>query len=261
MGTTVVNGVTYVNSSGSVRWADIAATQGGSYSSLSQLRGKKWYKSDFTRGTFPSSPTAISFSSFRGTSGSLPRVDRSIYPANGSFIQSGNITLPRFNTIMFTVYGGSGGGGGGNGAQCIAFNQYGQCTNAITVNGGGGGSGGTTTLYTNGGNFSANGGGGGNQGANGANGTQYAGAQAGNDYLAGGTGNGNGGQSGSYRTPTINADVDYATAQAMWNQVCTVAYGAAGAGGAGGSGNFSTGPNGNAGMSGAIAMFVDTNLY
>lgn len=259
MGTTVVNGVTYVNSSGSVRWADISATQGNSYSSLSQLRGKKWYKSDFTRGTFPSSPSAISFSSFRGTSGSLPRVDRSIYPANGSFIQSGNITLPRFNTIMFTVYGGSGGGGGGNGAQCIAFNQFGQCTNAITVNGGAGGSGGTTTLYTNGGTFTSNGGGGGNQGANGANGTQYAGNN--NDYLPGGTGNGNGGQSGSYRTPTINADVDYATAQAMWNQVCTVAYGAAGAGGAGGSGNFSTGPNGNAGMSGAIAMFVDANLY
>jgi hypothetical protein len=259
MGTTVVNGVTFINTTGSVRWADIAATQGNSYSSLSQLRGRKWYKSDFTRGNFPSSGS-FSLSSFRGTSGSLPRVDRTDWPAAGKFFFVGNITLPPgFNKISFRVYGPGGGGGGGNGAQCIAYNSNGTCANAITVNGGGGGTGGTTSIVTAAGTYSSTGGAGGNQGATGANGSPDPGAAS--DFIAGGTGNGSGGKGGRNYTTAVDADVDFATASSMFGQTCTTTYGAGGTGGTAGSGNLSTGPSGAAGGGGGITVVVDEGLY
>lgn len=254
MGTTVTNGVTFINTTGAVNWSDIATTQGNGYGSLSQLRGRKWYKSDFTRCVFPQTGD-LSLSSFRGTSGSLPRVNRTAYPAVGKFYQSGSLPIPKFNTLMFTVYGGGGGGGGYNGVNIINGIAY-------SVTGGAGGSGGTTTITINGVSYTSNGGGGGYNGANGANGTQYDIA----DYQSGGTGNGNGGRGGSFRTITINADTNYQLAQALWDTSLTPTYGAAGGGGTGGTNavnNIPTGSaaSGNAGSPGAVSMFVDNLLY
>lgn len=256
MGTSVVNGVTYVNSSGSVRFADIASAFGNDVNQMSELRSRKWYKSDFTRGNLPSSGN-ISLSSLRGLGGSIPRVNRSQYPAAGQFFQSGNISIPKFNTIMFTVYGGGGGGGGFNGQQCVQYNQYFQCISAITVNGGAGGNGGTTTITYGSNTASAAGGSGGNQGVAGASGTAWSAG----DVQPGGSGNGNGGAGGSTRTATINADTNYASAVALWDTICSVSYGAAGAGGNGGVGNQATGTAGNNGSAGAVSIFIDYGLY
>lgn len=257
MGTTVVNGVTFINTTGSVRWADIAATQGNSYSSLSQLRGRKWYKSNFTRGNFPSSGS-FSLSAFRGTSGSLPRVDRTAWPAAGKFFFSGNITLPSgFNKISFRVYGAGGGGGGNNGAD-YQYNPVTQQFQWVTLNGGAGGTGGTTSIVTAAGTYSATGGGGGNQGATGGNGSPDPGAAA--DFIAGGTGNGSGGKGGRNYTTAVDADVNFATASSMFSQSCTTSYGSPGAAGAG-TGGTNPGAAGNAGGGGGITVMVDEGLY
>lgn len=260
MGTVVVNGVSFVDPSptGTVRWADIAATTSNSYTSLSQLRGKKWYKSDFTRGTFPSSPTAISFSSFRGTSGSLPRVDRTAWPAAGKFFFTGNITLPSgFNKISFRVYGAGGGGGGNNGAD-YQYNPVTQQFQWVSLNGGAGGTGGTTSIVTAAGTYSATGGGGGNQGSTGANGSPDPGAAA--DFIPGGTGNGSGGKGGRNYTTAVDADINWASASAMFSQTCSTTYGSPGAAGAG-TGGTNPGAAGNAGGGGGITVMIDEGLY
>lgn len=264
MGTTVVNGVTYVNASGAINFADIAASFGNGVNRMSALRGTKYYKSDFTRGNF-SSTGNLSLGVVRGTSGSLPRVNRASWPSTGIQFTSGNITLPSgFNTISFIIYANGGGGGGGNGSTCVQFGYIGStytCLQAVTVNGGAGGTGGTTSVTINGTVYSATGGAGGNQGATGANGTPDPGAR--NDVFPGGSGNGTGGKGGVRDVTTINADTNWAAASALFGAVLTPTYGAAGTGGGGGSGNLTTGGNGNPApyAFAGITVFVDSNLY
>lgn len=263
MGTTVVNGVTYVNASGAVKFSDIAAAFGNGVSRMSALRGAKYYKSDFSRGNF-STTGNLSLGVVRGTSGSLPRVNRTTWPAAGYQFLSGNITLPAgFNTISFTIYGNGGGGGGGNGSTCVQFNPsppY-NCMNAVTVNGGAGGTGGTTSITINGTTYTATGGIGGNQGATGANGSPDPGAR--NDVFPGGSGNGTGGKGGIREIATINADTNWAAASALFGATLTPTYGAAGTGGAGGSGTLTSGAAGSAAPIpfAGVTVFVDMNLY
>lgn len=258
MGTTAVNGVTYVNASGPVSFADISAAFGGK-NKASQLRGLKWYQSNFTRGNFPSSGN-LSLSSLRSRGGNIPRIssaDRAVYTNDGLYKTSGGFTLPNgFNKINIVLYGASGGGGGGNGVTCLAFNQFGQCTIPVNANGAAGTAGqATSTTLPNGASISAGGGGGGNQGANGANGANTTGFPG----QAGGTGNGNGG-AGGLIFYELNADADYAAIAALFSGSFSPTYGARGSGGAGG-GNYQPGSTGNNGLAGVVAVFIDQNLY
>lgn len=262
MGTTVVNSVTYVGSTGSISFADIKAAYSNVSSSMSGYKGRKYYKSDFSRGNLSSG--SIKFSDFRGTGGNIARVDRNSWPSIGKHFQSGNITLPPgFNTVSFIVYGNGGGGGGGNGSQCIQLNPnfpY-NCLNAIVVNGGAGGTGGTTSITINGTVYSATGGAGGNQGVGGANGTPDPGSRT--DGYPGGTGNGGGGKGGIRDVAVINADSNWAAASALFGSTLAASYGAAGAGGAGGNGNLTSGASGSAApyATAGISVFIDSGLY
>lgn len=247
MGTTVVNGVTYVNSSGNVSFSDLRAAFGSSLTSFSLYKSRKFYKSDFSRGTTSST---IKFSDFRGASGSLPRVDRAAWPNAGKFVTSGSITLPRFNTLTIYAYAGGGGGGGGDGQ-----NYYGGTTYTV-VPGGAGGTGGTTTIVIPAGTFTATGGTGGNQGIAGVRGSPQDGVGA-----PGGAGNGAGGSGGLDISPTYNADTNYSVAQSIYLYTASPTYGAGGAGGKGGVGNFTSGTDGSVGTAGAITIFVDKDLY
>lgn len=257
MGTAVVNGVTYVNTSGSVKFSDIAAAFGNSYNRLSQMRGLKWYKADFTRGNFASAGS-FSLNAVRGTSASIPRVNRTQWPSIGKAFYSGNIQLPSgFNKLLIYVYGNGGGGGGGNGSTAITLSPL----NLVTVNGGAGGTGGTSSVTISGVTYSATGGTGGNQGVNGSNGSPDPGAR--NDAYAGGTGYGSGGKGGIREIPEYNADTNWGAASALFNAIIPASYGASGAGGAGGAGNYTTGANGSSAPNpiSAIVVFVDYNLY
>lgn len=257
MSTTSVNGVTYVSTSGQIRWSDIKAAHGNSIISMSQMRGQKWYKSDFTRGNFPSAGN-FSMSAFRGTSGSLPRVDRNAWPSVGKYFTSGNITLPPgFNQIKFIVYGAGGGGGGANGLD-YQYNILTKQWQWVTTNGGAGGTGGKTSIFTNAGTYEATGGAGGNQASNGANGYPDPGSAT--DYLPGGAGNGAGGKGGRYASSVVNADTAWSTASSMFNQSCSTIYGAGGAAGPGGGGT-NPGSSGAPGSAGGISVFVDAGLY
>lgn len=261
MGTTVVNGVTFVNVSGPVRFADIAAAFGNDVNQASELRNRRWYKSDYTRGNFPSSGN-LSLSQLRGTGGNVPRVDRNQYPANGIFYGSGPISIPKFNTLTIRVFAGGGGGGGGNAAH------VGGIFNGVPIVGGAGTAGGTVSVTIAPGTIAATGGGGGNNGANGANGLPTTTAAS----APGGAGNGNGGL-GGFAEYTINADNDYATAVQLYDQSYTPSYGAPGSG-AGGAGALGlvwngvqylfSGVNGAAGgngVPGGVSVIIDLGLY
>lgn len=263
MGTSVVNGVTYVNASGPVRFADIAAAFGNDVNQASELRNRKWYKSDFSRGNFPGSGN-LSLSSLRGTGGSLPRVNRADWPAVGRFFSSGNITLPPgFNKVSFRVYGAGGGGGGSNAAHT------GGPFNGVPIAGGAGSTGGTTSVTAGGTTYSATGGGGGSNGSTGANGTPDPGAAT--DFIAGGAGSGPGGKGGRNFTTPIDADANYAAASALFGATCSTTYGAGGSGGGPGLGLVWTGAQyvfsgvngtaGSAGGSGGISVMIDEGLY
>lgn len=255
MSTTTVNGVTFVGASKPVKFSDMVAAFGAGYNKLSAMRNKKWYKSDFTRGTFAASGS-FSLSNILGTGGNIPHVDRTAWPAAGNWFPSGSApALPKFNTIIIAVYGGSGGGGGANGD-----NYY---SGAHHINpGAAGGSGGTTSLtLPNSTTLSAGGGGGGNQGTNGADA-----ASAGYGPIAGGAGYGNGGAGGTAGF-TVDADTNYSLASTFYGAVLTPsAYGGAGSGGTGGL-NFINGvlagqaANGAGGTAGGFTIFIDNGLY
>lgn len=264
MGTSVANGVTIINTTGSISFSDIAAAFGSSVNQASELRNARWYKSDFSRGNFPGSGS-LSLSALRGTGGSLPRVNRTEWPAAGKSFTSGNITLPSgFNKVSFRVYAGGGGGGGGN-----TVYTNGGPFNGLPIIGAAGSTGGTTSITAGGTTYSATGGAGGNNGATGANGTPDPGAAT--DFIAGGAGNGNGGKGGRNWTTAIDADTNYAAASALFGATCSTTYGAGGAGGAGATGlvwNGSfyqvggvNGANGSAGGSGGVTVMIDEGLY
>lgn len=99
---------------------------------LNSYKGKLWYKSDNSRGYFPSGDNAyISMSMFRDTREVSPVVAGSATYTSGT-----SITLPAmFNTLTVTVYGASGGGGGGS-----------YLAGTTTYSGSSGGSGGNTSF-------------------------------------------------------------------------------------------------------------------
>lgn len=271
MGTSVVNNVTYINASGSVSFSDIAAAFGNDVNQASELRNRRWYKSDFSRGNFPASGS-LSLSSLRGTGGSRPRVNRTDWPAAGKFFFTGNITLPPgFNKVSFRVYGGGGGGAGGN--AIYSGGPFNTSTTGQLIIGGAGSTGGTTSITAGGVTYSATGGAGGGNGATGANGTPDPGSAT--DFIAGGNGGspggGAGGKGGRNFTTPIDADTNYAAASALFGATCAATYGAGGAGGAGAAGlawngSFYTfsgvnGAPGSAGGGSGISVMIDEGLY
>lgn len=263
MGTSVANGVTIINSTGSVSFSDIAAAFGSSVNQASELRNARWYKSDFSRGNFTGSGS-LSLSALRGTGGSLPRVNRTDWPAAGKLFLTGNITLPSgFNKVSFRLYGGGGGGGGGNAAYS------GGSFSGVIIVGGAGYTGGTTSITAGGTTYSATGGAGGNNGATGANGTPDPGAAT--DFIAGGAGSGPGGKGGRNYTTAIDADTNYAAVSALFGATCSTTYGAGGAGGGPALGLVWTGQQyafsgingaaGSTGSPGGVTVMIDEGLY
>lgn len=253
MSTTTVNGVTFVGASLPVKFSDMLSAFGTR--SLSAMRGKKWYKSNFTRGYFASSG-AFSLSNILNTGGNIPHVDRTAWPANGKgYYSNQTIYLPAgFNTLLVQVYGAPGGGGGGNSAYS------GGIYNGVTIVGGAGGAGGDVSF---GSYVSATGGGGGNNGGNGANGANSLGVYG----YPGGSGNGTGGYGGA-ASRSWSADSD----TSLFGAAVTGTVGQAGGGGSGALGlswngygyvfNGVNGANGNPGTGpGQIVVFVDYGLY
>lgn len=119
---------------------------------LSDYEGVKWYKSNNSRGYFPSGANAyISMSAFYDTRHVSP-----VVPGSQSFPSSTTFQLPLFNILTFTVWGGGGGGGGGaamnstwgkgadgnSGSAGTASTIQLNNTTIVTAAGGGGGGGG-----------------------------------------------------------------------------------------------------------------------
>jgi hypothetical protein len=147
-------------SSGPISIANIkAAFPTTNSNNLADYRGKQWFKSDNSRGFFPSGANAyISMSMFYDTREITPVIAGSQTYTSGS-----SITLPAlFNTLTVTVYGASGGGGGGSYLEGIVIydgsagsagggTSFGNISDVyyLTANGGGGGSGagGSSTNY------------------------------------------------------------------------------------------------------------------
>lgn len=105
---------------------------------LGAYRGVRWFKSDNSRGFFPSGANAfMSMSLFRGTRPTSPVVAGSQTYNPGTT----SITLPAlFNTLTVEVY--AGGGGGGGGGYLKAYTEV--------YGGASGGSGGNTTFGNSG---------------------------------------------------------------------------------------------------------------
>lgn len=252
----------YAPSSGDISFSQVKSAFNNATSSFSGMRGRKWYKSDFSRSNFVSSGS-LSIKSFYGTSGTIPRVDRSAWPASGIFFRNQPITLPKFNSIEIWVYGAGGGGGGANGQNCVQFGYVGNfytCLNAQVAAGSPGGTGGSTSITIAGTPVTAAGGGGGNQGVAGSNG---AGGSSTVASPPGGSGNGAGGYGGLQKF-TLNADQDtnaynYALTY-LYDKYFNPTYGAGGSGGAGG-GSYVQGGSGNTGTAGGITVFIDYGLY
>jgi hypothetical protein len=140
---------TPVPSSGSVSVNDLkAAFPNINSNSLGDYKGVKWYKSDNSRGYFPSGANAyVSMNDFHDT-----RYNSPVVPGNLSVTGTRTWTIPLFNKLNIQLRGGDGGQGGNNG-------NWVKNGSVVSISAGSPGSAGGSSSFSN--YFSASGGSGG----------------------------------------------------------------------------------------------------
>ena len=213
---------TFVPSSGAISIAQIkAAFPNINSNSLGDYRGVKWFRSDNSRGYFPSGGNAyVSMSAFYGTSGVSPAV-----PGGFTIGASQSWTIPMFNRLTITLKGGDGGKSGDYGID--------GCNNNATTLSLAGGSG-NPSIFSK------------------TSGPTYTSASGG----TGGSGNGVFGSPGSTTTYVWDADTDSSVLSHQYENV-TLTVGTGGSGGTGGINRYKSGtncyflPNSSSGSAGA----------
>ncbi len=158
--------------------------------SLSAYRGVQWWTDAGATGVFPSAPASIGIFDFYGK-----RVSSPVSPGSVDFTSPGvyNFTVPSFNSMVVTIWGGGGGGGAGTGSQ---GGLAGTGSSFLSQSAGGGGGGGNSS-QPGGGGGSATGGNVNTVGNAGGVGSDFGGNGFGGNAPNGGAG-GTRGQNGGF---------------------------------------------------------------